>query len=183
MQYVEGTSLWSILRDRRTLPVEEVSASSPRSPERCEAAHEAGIVHRDLKPSNVIVTDEGRAVLVDFGIARSADAEPLTSTGTIVGTVDYISPEQCAGHTATPASDLWSLGMLAYECLTGHKPFRRESTVATALAVLQTSLPRAATTCPPGAPAGRRPGGQGSRLHRLVPAGVVAERAARSWPP
>ena len=139
-----------------------------------EAAHEAGIVHRDLKPSNVIVTDEGRAVLVDFGIARSADAEPLTSTGTIVGTVDYISPEQCAGRTATPASDLWSLGMLAYECLTGHKPFRRESPVATALAVLHDDLPPLEGQPPgvaqlvaglvvkdPGARA--RPGGSGRR--------------------
>jgi serine/threonine-protein kinase len=176
LQLVEGTSLWQLLRDRRTLPVREVLDLVAQVADALEAAHGAGIVHRDLKPSNVIVTAEGRAVLVDFGIARSADAEPLTSTGTIVGTVDYISPEQCSGHTATPASDLWSLGMLAYECLTGRKPFRRESPVATALAVLHDDLPPVEGQ-PPGVAqlvAGlvvRDPGS------RLGPAGLVAETA------
>ena len=141
MQYVEGTSLWSILRDRRTLPVEEVMGLVAQIARALQAAHDAGIVHRDLKPSNVLVTHEGRAVLVDFGIARSSDADPLTSTGTIVGTADYVSPEQCAGHSATALSDVYSLGMLSYECLTGHKPFHRESPVATALAHLNEPAP------------------------------------------
>lgn len=141
MQYVDGTSLWHLLREHRTLPVENVLDLLAQLASALQQAHAAGIVHRDLKPSNVLVTSEHRAVVVDFGIARTADAEPLTSTGTIIGTIDYISPEQVDGRSATPKSDLYSLGMLAYECLTGHKPFRRESPVATALAVLHDQVP------------------------------------------
>ncbi|WP_180936569.1 serine/threonine-protein kinase [Nocardioides ungokensis] len=106
-----------------------------------QEAHGAGIVHRDLKPANMLVTPEGRVVLVDFGIARTVDADPLTLTGAIVGTADYISPEQCDGSSATSRSDLYSLGMVAYECLTGLKPFRRENDVATALAHLREEAP------------------------------------------
>lgn len=141
MQYVEGTSLWSVLRDRRTLPVAEVLDRVAQMGDALQAAHDAGIVHRDLKPSNVLLTDSGRAVLVDFGIARSADSDSLTLTGTLIGTADYVSPEQCAGHPATMRSDIYSLGMLAYECLTGHKPFHRETPIATALAHLHDEVP------------------------------------------
>ncbi len=83
MQYVEGTSLWHVLRERRTLPADEVMDLVAQTASALEAAHAAGIVHRDLKPSNILVTDEGRAVLVDFGIARTLDSEPLTATGTV----------------------------------------------------------------------------------------------------
>ena len=141
MQYVEGTSLWQVLRERRTLPPTEVMDIVAQVAGALETAHEAGIVHRDLKPANMLVTPEGRVVLVDFGIARTLDAEPLTLTGTIVGTADYISPEQSEGRSATSRSDLYSLGMVAYECLTGHKPFRRETDVATALAHLMDEAP------------------------------------------
>lgn len=141
MQYVEGTSLWQVLKERRTLGVREVMDLVAQVAAALQVAHDAGIIHRDLKPSNVLVTAEGRAVLVDFGIARSFDAEPLTNTGTLVGTADYVSPEQCNGRPATARSDLYSLGMLAYECLTGHKPFHRESAVATALAHLTEEAP------------------------------------------
>ena len=141
MEHVEGTSLWQLLKERRTLPVPEVMDLVAQVADALQAAHAAGIVHRDLKPSNVLVTADGRAVLVDFGIARTHDTEPLTNTGTIVGTADYVSPEQCEGRTATWRSDLYSLGMLAYECLTGHKPFHRESAVATALAHLRDEAP------------------------------------------
>lgn len=141
MQLVEGTSLWSLLRDRRTLPVAEVLDLLVQIGTALQAAHDRGIVHRDLKPSNVLVTDSGRAMLVDFGIARTADADPLTGTGTIVGTADYVSPEQCAGQSATPRSDIYGLGMLAYECLSGCKPFHRETAVATALAHLNDEAP------------------------------------------
>lgn len=152
MQYVEGTSLWQVLRDRRTLPPDEVMGLVAQVAEALQVAHEAGIVHRDLKPGNMLLTPDGRVVLVDFGIARSADTEPLTMTGTIVGTADYISPEQAAGRPATGQSDLYALGLVAYECLTGHKPFRRESEVATALAHLKDEAP----PLPDGTPSGVR---------------------------
>ena len=152
MQYVRGTSLWQVLRDRRTLPPDEVMDIVAQVAAALQVAHGAGIVHRDLKPGNMLLTPEGRVVLVDFGIARSADTEPLTMTGTIVGTADYISPEQAAGRPATGRSDLYALGLVAYECLTGHKPFRRESEVATALAHLRDEAP----PLPDGVPAGVR---------------------------
>ncbi len=141
MQYVEGTSLWHLLQERRCLSVAEVMDLLAQVGSALQVAHEAGIVHRDLKPSNILVTPEGRYVLVDFGIARTLDTDPLTVTGAIIGTVDYISPEQGSGRMATAASDLYSLGMVAYECLTGRKPFHRESPVATALAHLQDEAP------------------------------------------
>jgi len=141
MQYVEGTSLWAVLRERRTLPVPQVLDLLAQLGAALQVAHSAGIVHRDLKPSNVLLTESGTAVLVDFGIARTADADPLTLTGTLVGTADYVSPEQCAGRAATERSDLYSLGMLAYECLTGTKPFHRETPIATALAHLNEEVP------------------------------------------
>ena len=150
MQYVEGTSLWHVLRDRRTLPADEVMDLVAQTASALEAAHVAGIVHRDLKPSNILVTDEGQAVLVDFGIARTLDAEPLTADGSVIGTADYISPEQTRGQIATPRSDVYSLGLVAYECLSGHKPFHRESQMATALAHLQDDAPALDEQVPPG---------------------------------
>jgi serine/threonine-protein kinase len=150
MQYVEGTSLWHVLRERRTLPAEEVMDLVAQTASALTAAHGAGIVHRDLKPANILVTDDGRAVVVDFGIARTLDAEPLTATGTIIGTADYISPEQTRGETATTLSDVYSLGMVAYECLSGHKPFHRETQVATALAHLQDEAPQLGGDVPAG---------------------------------
>lgn len=150
MQHVEGTSLWQVLRERRTLPAPEVMDVVAQVADALQVAHDAGIVHRDLKPANMLITPEGRVVLVDFGIARTADAEPLTQTGTIVGTADYISPEQSAGQSATSRSDLYALGMVAYECLTAHKPFRRETDVATAIAHLREEAPALPGEVPPG---------------------------------
>ncbi|MCW2794338.1 MAG: Serine/threonine protein kinase [Nocardioides sp.] len=141
MQYVDGVSLAAVLAERRRLPPQEVMELVAQVAEALRAAHERGIVHRDLKPANILVTPQGRPVLVDFGIARSADLEPLTLTGTIVGSVDYISPEQTAGGSATPLSDVYALGLVAYEALSGRRPFRRESQVATALAHLHDEVP------------------------------------------
>ncbi len=141
MQYVEGVPLSQVLRDSRTLPPEQVMSMVAQIAAALDVAHGAGIVHRDLKPGNILITPEGRPVLVDFGIARSASLEPLTLTGTIVGTVDYISPEQTAGRSATALSDIYALGMVAYESLTGLRPFRRENQVATAIAHLNDEAP------------------------------------------
>ena len=141
MEYVEGTSLWQVLRDRGSLPPGEVMDLVAQLARALEAAHAAGIVHRDIKPGNILVCPDGRAVLVDFGIARAREAEPLTLTGSIVGSVDYISPEQSSGASATPLSDLYALGMVAYECLTGRKPLRRETQIATVLAHVNDEIP------------------------------------------
>ncbi|MFC5678775.1 serine/threonine-protein kinase [Aeromicrobium endophyticum] len=141
MEYIEGRSLARVLREEGRLPVEQVMSVVQQVADALAAAHAAGVVHRDLKPANIMLTATGRAVLVDFGIASSAASEPLTETGALIGTADYLSPEQAAGRPATPRSDLYSLGVVAYQCLTGTSPFRRDHHLATALAHLQDELP------------------------------------------
>ncbi|HEX7188161.1 MAG TPA: serine/threonine-protein kinase, partial [Actinomycetes bacterium] len=88
-----------------------------------QAAHDAGVIHRDVKPGNILVTPDGEVKITDFGIARATNSVPLTQTGAIMGTAYYISPEQASGGSVTPASDIYSLGIVAYECLTGRRPF------------------------------------------------------------
>lgn len=99
-----------------------------------QAAHEVGLIHRDIKPGNLLVLPDGQVKITDFGIARAADAVSLTQSGTIMGTAHYVSPEQAEGRTLTPATDVYSLGVVAYECLAGRTPFVGDSPVALALA-------------------------------------------------
>ena len=141
MQFVEGHSLAQLLKDRGPMPPDEVMSVVAQVAEGLQAVHEAGIVHRDLKPANIMLTPAGRTVLVDFGIARASSSEMLTQTGTMVGTADYMSPEQAGGASATPRSDLYALGVVAHHCLTGTSPFRRESHIATALAHVTDDAP------------------------------------------
>ena len=148
MQYVEGHSLGQLLKERGPMPPEQVMSVVEQVADGLQAAHDAGIVHRDLKPANIMLTPAGRTVLVDFGIAQAATSEPLTDTGSLVGTTDYISPEQVRGRSATPQSDLYALGVVAYHCLTGRSPFRRETHIATAMAQLHDELPPFDPTVP-----------------------------------
>ncbi|HXR73316.1 serine/threonine-protein kinase [Actinocrinis sp.] len=105
------------------------------------AAHEAGIQHRDVKPANVLLRADGTPVLTDFGIAALRESTALTTTGTLIGSPEYIAPERIRGHEGDPASDLWSLGMLMYVAVEGDNPLRRETTLATIAAVLDAPLP------------------------------------------
>ena len=114
-----------------------------------QAAHDAGVVHRDIKPGNLLVRPDGVVKVTDFGIARAVDAAPVTQTGLLVGTAAYLSPEQAAGRSATPASDIYSLGVVGYECLTGHRPFTGESAIGVAMAHLNTSPPPIPDSVPP----------------------------------
>ena len=141
MQYIEGASVSEVLRERGAMPPATVAALVDDIAQALDVAHAAGIVHRDLKPSNILVTPSGRAVLVDFGVARSDTTEPLTETGQIIGSADYLSPEQVRGQRATPASDIYALGIVAYQCLTVTSPFRRETQTATLLARLHDDPP------------------------------------------
>lgn len=148
MPLIDGAPLSALLAERGELSTGETMAIVSGIAAALEVAHEAGIVHRDLKPGNILVTPDGRVMLVDFGIAHAAGGEPLTQTGALVGTADYLSPEQAAGRTATSVSDLYSLGVVAYACLTGGLPFHRDSDIATALAHLQDDVPDLPETVP-----------------------------------
>src|SRR5687768_12967168 len=98
------------------------------------AAHEKGIVHRDIKPGNILLCDDGRAVVADFGIALTAFSEKLTATGQVIGSPHYIAPEQAAGKGSRPESDVYALGVVLYELLTGHPPFDADNATAIAIA-------------------------------------------------
>lgn len=149
MQFIEGHTLAQLLRERGPMAPQQVMSVVVQVAEGLQAAHDAGIVHRDLKPANIMLTPAGRTVLVDFGIARSDTSEPLTSTGAMIGTADYMSPEQVRGRPATPRSDLYALGIVAHQCLTGQSPFRRDSHIATAMAQLHEELPPLGPDVPP----------------------------------
>ncbi|MGH8938175.1 MAG: protein kinase domain-containing protein, partial [Actinomycetes bacterium] len=97
-----------------------------------QVAHDTGVIHRDVKPGNILVTPDGAVRITDFGIARAVGAVPLTRTGAIMGTAFYISPEQASGGQITAASDLYSLGIVAYECLSGRRPFPGDTPVSVA---------------------------------------------------
>ncbi|HET9545324.1 MAG TPA: protein kinase, partial [Gaiellaceae bacterium] len=132
-ELVRGANLKQLLSERRYLPVREALAIVHQAARGLAFAHEHGIVHRDVKPQNVLVDDDGAAKVTDFGIARSLDRESgLTQTGAILGTADYLSPEQATGQPVTEAADQYSLGVLLYELLTGEVPYRGESVVAVA---------------------------------------------------
>jgi serine/threonine protein kinase len=113
-----------------------------------QAAHERGFVHRDVKPGNILVRVDGKVKLTDFGIAKAADAVPVTRSGMVMGTAHYIAPEQASGAEAGPAGDVYSLGIVGYECLVGHRPFRAESAVAVAMMQVRDDPPPLPDTVP-----------------------------------
>jgi serine/threonine protein kinase len=125
MEFVDGQTLDEILSDRELLPWPEVLDLAIQTCEALQYAHEKGVVHRDLKPSNVMVTDDGRVKLTDFGIAKDLDATALTATGRTLGTAAYMAPEQIRGTPeVSHKTDLYSLGCMLYQTLTGQPPFR-----------------------------------------------------------
>ena len=141
MERVKGQPLSALLVDQRPLEPAVAADLIAQAAEGVEAAHELGIVHRDVKPGNLLVTPLGQVKVTDFGIARAADALPLTVTGHLVGTPHYLSPEQAEGKGSTAASDVYSLGIVLFECLTGRKPFVGETPVATVLMQVRDPLP------------------------------------------
>ncbi|AAO44874.1 protein kinase domain-containing protein [Tropheryma whipplei] len=134
MELVDGEPLSAVLERERMLPVEEVLRIVVQISRALQAAHSAGLVHRDIKPGNILISESGLVKITDFGIARIGDQVPLTTTGQVMGTVHYLSPEQAAGKKADAMTDVYSLGVVAYECLTGKRPFVGDSQVAIAVA-------------------------------------------------
>jgi serine/threonine-protein kinase len=142
MEYVEGRTLRDVIRQEGPLLPEravEIAAAVTRA---LAAAHEAGLVHRDVKPGNVMLTPEGEVKVMDFGIARTSTGDTLTQTATVLGTASYLSPEQAQSQPVDPRSDIYSLGCVIYEMLTGQPPFTGESPVSIAYKhVRETPLP------------------------------------------
>ncbi|WP_404312297.1 protein kinase [Agrococcus terreus] len=148
MELVPGEPLSAILDRDRTLSADKVLDIVAQTSAALHAAHQAGLVHRDIKPGNLLITPEGRVKITDFGIARIADQVPLTATGQVMGTVQYLSPEQASGSPAAPATDIYSLGIVAYEALAGRRPFTGESQVAIAMAHINDAPPDLPGTVP-----------------------------------
>ncbi|RKR75811.1 protein kinase domain-containing protein [Frondihabitans australicus] len=148
MELVPGEALSTILERDRVLPTDKVLDIVAQTASALQAAHAAGLVHRDIKPGNLLITPDGRVKITDFGIARIADQVPLTATGQVMGTVQYLSPEQASGHPASPSTDIYSLGIVAYEALAGRRPFTGESQVAIAMAQINETPPDLPTTIP-----------------------------------
>ncbi|MEV8510059.1 serine/threonine-protein kinase [Actinoplanes sp. NPDC051475] len=141
MEFVDGESLAQLLGRHGRLTAAQTMQLVARAADGLRAVHERGIVHRDIKPANLLVRRDGSVLITDFGIARLADATPLTTAGAILGTPTYLAPEQVLGRPASALTDVYSLGLTAYECLAGHRPFTGDNPYAVALQRIQ-SAPR-----------------------------------------
>ena len=141
MEHVDGTPLNALIAERGRLTPQETMSIVAQAAHALQAAHQAGIVHRDVKPGNMIIQPDGTVVLVDFGVARSAESAALTGAKEVVGTALYIAPEQVSKDETGPAADVYALGGVAYHCLAGHPPFAGENPIAVAMQHLQDEPP------------------------------------------
>jgi tRNA A-37 threonylcarbamoyl transferase component Bud32 len=148
LEYVEGETLKERIRRMGRLPIDEAIAYAIEIARALGCAHANHIVHRDIKPQNVLIDAEGSAKVTDFGIARSLLDEGLTADGRVLGTTDYVSPEQALGQDVTGESDIYSLGVVLYEMLTGEVPFHGENQVAVAMKHVREDLPDVQTRRP-----------------------------------
>jgi tetratricopeptide (TPR) repeat protein len=133
MEYVEGTSLYQTLREQGKLPVKEAVEITEQVLSGLKAAHREGVIHRDLKPGNIMRDKQGRLLVMDFGLARSLESDGMTKTGAVLGTMEYMSPEQAMGGAIDPRSDLFTVGLIFFELLTGKTPFKAETALASLL--------------------------------------------------
>ncbi|HEY7175641.1 MAG TPA: serine/threonine-protein kinase [Micromonosporaceae bacterium] len=150
MEYVEGDALSKTLGRVGRLTPQRTMSLIAQAADALQAAHDKGIVHRDVKPANLLVRPNGTLVLTDFGIARrEAAARNLTAVGSVLGTASYISPEQASGHGATPLSDVYALGVVAYQCLAGRRPFEGGSPIEIAVQHVEATPPPLPPDIPP----------------------------------
>ncbi|MFG3128206.1 serine/threonine-protein kinase [Streptomyces tendae] len=189
MELVRGLSLADLLDAEGPLEPARAALIGAEVLAALRAAHAAGVLHRDVKPANVLLANDGRVVLTDFGIARVEGSEALTMTGEVVGSPEYLAPERALGRTPGPASDLWSLGVLLYAAVEGFSPFRQDTPLSTLRAIVDDELPpphRAGALGPVVAgllrkdPAGRLPADAAERELRLVGTGGTPSGGPRT---
>ncbi len=130
MEFIEGKDLRTLIREKKKFPPEEAVAVIQQVCQALDAAHSVGVIHRDLKPQNVMQDASGRILVMDFGLARTMEGEGMTQTGALVGTMEYMSPEQALGKDLDQRSDIFALGLILFELLTGNTPFRADSALA-----------------------------------------------------
>ncbi|MBG7703678.1 serine/threonine protein kinase [Streptomyces sp. MC1] len=180
MELVRGLSLADQLEAEGPLPPPRAAHIGAEVLSALRAAHAAGVLHRDVKPANVLLANDGRVVLTDFGIATVEGSSALTMTGEVIGSPEFLAPERALGRTPGPASDLWSLGVLLYAAVEGVSPFRQDTPLSTLRAVVDEELPPPRWAGPLAPviegllrkdPAERLPAGQAERELRLVAAG------------
>lgn len=140
-EFIGGETLKARIRRNGRLDVAESVAFAIEIARALDCAHSAGIIHRDVKPQNVLIDTEGRARVTDFGIARTMDEHGLTADGRVIGTTDYVSPEQALGEQVGAASDVYSVGVVLFEMLTGGVPFTGDSPVAVAMCHVRDPMP------------------------------------------
>lgn len=148
MELVPGEPLSAMIAHEGALGTDRTLQIVSQAARALHAAHRHGVIHRDIKPANLMVTPELRVKVTDFGIARPRDHEPLTATGQVMGTAHYLAPELARGEIASPLSDVYALGVVAYECLVGWRPFDGDNQVAVATAHLQDEPPPLPGTVP-----------------------------------
>lgn len=142
LEYIEGQQVKELIRERGPLPVEMALDIARQAGQALAYAHRREVVHRDIKPHNLMLSKDGRVLVTDFGIAKASAQAGITQDGTVLGTVQYISPEQARGEIADAQSDIYSLGICLYEMVTGLQPFRGDNPVEVALKHVQDELPR-----------------------------------------
>ncbi|WP_043667116.1 serine/threonine protein kinase [Streptomyces xylophagus] len=141
MEYVPSTTLADLVKEHGPVPPEEAARIGRRMLAALRAAHRAGILHRDVKPANVLLAEDGRVVLTDFGIAQAAETSALTRTGQLVGSVDFMAPERLVGAKPGPEADLWALGATLFQAVDGRSPFLRDTVTETMYAIAMEPAP------------------------------------------
>lgn len=141
MEYVEGKSFAQMLNERSVLPLKRLIPLLIQVAKALDFAHKHKIIHRDIKPANILVRTDGVVKVIDFGVSRASNQSNLTATGMVVGTAQYLSPEQAIGRDATELSDLYAIGIMAYEATVGKRPFNGKNAIEIAIAQVNAQVP------------------------------------------